>query len=72
MPKAIFITLLFFPLIALAGAQDSNQSPAQTSPQIGYKSATDADQKKTLLLKDFNPTAMIHAGAHQWIERSIT
>jgi hypothetical protein len=46
MPKAIFITLLFFPLIALAGAHDSNQSPAQISPQIGYKSAPDADQKR--------------------------
>lgn len=45
MPKAILITLLFFTLIGLAGAQDSNQSPAQTSPQIVYKYANDADQK---------------------------
>ena len=28
--------------------------------QIGYKSATDADQKKTLLLKDFHPKSMLH------------
>jgi hypothetical protein len=38
-------------------------SPAM-SPQIGYKSAKDADQKKTLLLKDFNPESMLHAPAH--------
>jgi len=64
-PKAIFITLLFLTLIALAGAQDSNLSPARTSPQIVYKYANDADQKETLLLKDFNPTSMIHAGGRQ-------
>jgi hypothetical protein len=40
MPKAIFITLLFFTLIALAGAPDSNQFP-----QIVYEYAKDADQK---------------------------
>jgi predicted TIM-barrel fold metal-dependent hydrolase len=28
--------------------------------QIGYKSAADADQKKTLLLKDFHPKSMLH------------
>src|SRR5260370_40457365 len=47
-----------------AGAQDTRQSPTQ-SPEIGYKSAADADQKKTLLLKDFNPTSMLHAAAHK-------
>ena len=28
--------------------------------QIGYKSAADADQKKTLLLKDYHPKSMLH------------
>ncbi len=28
--------------------------------QIGYKSASDAEQKKTLLLKDFHPKSMLH------------
>lgn len=28
--------------------------------QIGYKSAADAEQKKTLLLKDFHPKSMLH------------
>ncbi len=38
----------------------------QTSPsaQIGYKSAADADQKKTLLLKDFKPISRLHAAVH--------
>ena len=29
--------------------------------QIGYKAATDAAQKKTLLLRDFHPQSMLHA-----------
>src|SRR5579864_8441778 len=44
------------------------QSPAQSS-QIGYKSAADAEQKKTLLLKDFKPVSMLHVPAHE-IERA--
>ena len=28
--------------------------------QIGYKAAADAEQKKTLLLKDFHPKSMLH------------
>src|SRR5882672_7756797 len=28
--------------------------------QIGYRVATDAEQKKTLLLKDFHPKSMLH------------
>jgi predicted TIM-barrel fold metal-dependent hydrolase len=38
------------------------QTPPQ--PQIGYKSAADADQKKTLLLRDFKPVSMLHVPAH--------
>ena len=39
---------------------------AQTTPtpQIGYKSAADAEQKKTLLLRDFHPVSMLHVPAH--------
>ncbi len=39
---------------------------AQTAPQdqIGYKSDPNADEKKTLLLKDFKPVSMLHAGHH--------
>jgi hypothetical protein len=37
--------------------------PAQTR-QIGYKTAPDADQKKTLLLKDFKPVSMLYLPVH--------
>src|SRR5580704_9413372 len=40
------------------------QDPA-SPPQIGYKSAADAEQKKTLLLRDFKPVSMLHVPAHQ-------
>src|ERR1044071_6106267 len=33
--------------------------------QIGYKSAENAEQKKTLLLRDFQPQSMLHASAHE-------
>jgi len=40
---------------------------AQTAPQdqIGYRSDPNAAQKKTLLLRDFKPVSMLHAGNHQ-------
>jgi hypothetical protein len=36
---------------------------------IGYKPAPDADRKKTLLLKDFDPQPALHAATHE-IERA--
>jgi predicted TIM-barrel fold metal-dependent hydrolase len=41
-------------LAGMAGAQQD----------IGYKSAADAEQKKTLLLRDFHPKSMMHAEEH--------
>lgn len=38
--------------------------PSQPAQPIGYKSAQDAGQKKTLLLKDFKPVSMLHAPEH--------
>src|SRR5438128_10367309 len=62
--------LLLAGLICASGAQTGNQSTSQTSSsQIGYKSAENADQKKTLLLKDFHPVSMLHAPVHE-IERA--
>ena len=49
----------FLTFSALAIAQNP---PA--SGQIGYKSAADAEQKKTLLLRDFKPKSMLHVPAH--------
>ncbi len=45
-----------FVLAAGAVAQQQGQAPA-----IGYKSAPDAEQRKTLLLRDFHPQSMLHA-----------
>jgi len=61
------VGLAFLSMAAWSAAQTANppvNSPAQSQGQIGYKSAADADQKKTLLLKDFQPSSMLHAPAH--------
>jgi predicted TIM-barrel fold metal-dependent hydrolase len=49
-----------------AYTQDKQESQ---QPQIGYKSAKDAEQKKTLLLKDFKPVSMLHV-PEQKIDRA--
>ena len=55
--------LLLLITLASWGQVGTNQ------PQIGYKSTPDASQKKTLLLRDFHPTSMLHVPAHA-VERS--
>src|SRR5208337_1299413 len=47
-----------------AAAQNAATPQDQSSGQIGYKSAAGADEKKTLLLKDFQPVSMLHAPVH--------
>src|SRR5438128_9919870 len=62
--------LLLAGLICASGAQTGNQSTSQTSSsQIGYKSAENAEQQRTVLLKDFHPASMLHAPVHE-IERA--
>jgi hypothetical protein len=39
-------------------------SGAMLAQQIGYKSAPDAEQRKTLLLRDFQPESMLHTPVH--------
>src|SRR5271170_6518950 len=61
------VGLAFLSMAAWSAAQTANppvNSPAQSQGQIGYKSTADADQKKTLLLKDFQPASMLHAPQH--------
>ena len=55
-----FFTAVFL-LASVALAQNTN--PAQ-APQIGYKSAANADDTKTLLLKDFKPVSRLHVSVH--------
>jgi len=47
-------------LVLISGLASSAQ---QTG--IGYKSAPDADSKKTILLKDFQPVPVLHAAVHE-------
>jgi len=47
-----------FLISALAIAQNPPQ------PQIGFASAADAEQKKTVLLRDFKPVSMLHVPVH--------
>jgi predicted TIM-barrel fold metal-dependent hydrolase len=53
-----FFLLLLISLTLPAAAQN------QASGQIGYKAAANADEKKTLLLKDYQPVSMLHAAVH--------
>ena len=56
------ITLLVFTSFAFSQTQQTPPQPSQ--PQISYKSAADAEQRKTLLLRDFHPKSMMHATVH--------
>jgi uncharacterized protein len=63
MNRTAKLILAFFLGICTSWAQTTAPSPDQS--QIGYKAAADADQKKTLLLKDFHPVSMLHLPMHQ-------
>src|SRR5690349_17947555 len=66
----VCLFLLLTTLASAGHAQVINQPAVEaSSPQIGYKSAENAEQKKTLLLKDFHPVSMLHALVHE-IERA--
>jgi hypothetical protein len=41
------------------------QNSPQPQPQIGYKSASDAEQKKTVLLRDSKPVSMLHVPVYK-------
>src|SRR5579872_7216783 len=57
-PKWLRQILMFLCASASLAAQNQSQEA------IGYKSAANAEQKKTLLLKDFAPVSMLHASTH--------
>ncbi|MGD0793535.1 MAG: amidohydrolase family protein [Terriglobales bacterium] len=58
MTEWIQTALLCLTIFAAAGG-----TAQQTG--IGYKPATDADSKKTILLKDFQPEPALHAAVHE-------
>ncbi len=51
--------------LGICGSWAQTTAPSPDQSQIGYKAAADADQKKTLLLKDFHPVSMLHVPVHQ-------
>jgi hypothetical protein len=64
---SIKMSVCCFVLLSVPGwvaAQNASQKQDQSQGQIGYQSAPGADQKKTLLLKDFQPVPMLHAPVH--------
>jgi len=57
-------------LLTLVPAYAQDKSPqskpeATPAPPIGYKSAAGAEEKKTLLLRDFKPVSMLHVPEHK-------
>jgi hypothetical protein len=62
--KICLVFFLFLSMLSSLRAQSVPPPQGQSQEQIGYKSAADAEQKKTLLLKDFQPIPMLHAPVH--------
>ena len=62
--KTLVSCCFFLVTVVLSPAQTALPQQSQPQSEIGYKSAADADQKKTLLLKDFQPASMLHAPEH--------
>src|ERR1700676_4651770 len=62
METRIAAATLFIALIVVFGS--GSESSAQPTG-IGYKPPTDADSKKTILLKDFHPDPALHDAAHE-------
>ena len=61
--KMSLVCILLLSTSVWSAAQSSPQQD-QSQGQIGYRSAAGAEQKKTLLLKDFQPVPMLHAPVH--------
>jgi predicted TIM-barrel fold metal-dependent hydrolase len=59
----IMIKAIVTAALLLAFCSGREGSAQQTG--IGYKPATDADSKKTILLKDFHPEPALHAAVHE-------
>jgi predicted TIM-barrel fold metal-dependent hydrolase len=64
MKSAVLLLATLLPA-ALLARDNRVKSAAPQAPAIGYQSAPDAEQKKTLLLKDFHPQSMLHLSAHE-------
>jgi len=66
MPRFVSISVLILAFSFLScGKKATETTPAQGSARIGYKSAANAEESKTLLLRDFKPVSMLHVPAHE-------
>ena len=63
--RIVFFPLLLLTALTLRSAPQERGQPGQAEGEIGYRSSNGAEQRKTLLLKDFKPVSMLHAPAHQ-------
>ena len=61
---ATFAAVLGFFLFWMVSGSNALGQTTQAQGPIGYHPAPGADQRKTLLLKDFHPTSMLHVPAH--------
>jgi predicted TIM-barrel fold metal-dependent hydrolase len=62
--KLLILFLLLCGIALWPAIRAARGQQTQPQQQIGYGAAPDADQKKTLLLKDFHPVEMLHAPVH--------
>ncbi|MBV9625494.1 MAG: amidohydrolase [Acidobacteria bacterium] len=65
----VLIPLILLTALSLRSVPQDEGPSGQAQGEIGYHSSHDAEQRKTLLLKDFQPVSMLHARAHQ-LERA--
>jgi len=63
MGRFLFAVILLVSCFACS-AKTNQAAPAEPASQIGYKSAANAEETKTLLLRDFKPASMLHVPAH--------
>src|SRR5437762_2526227 len=63
-PTILFLAVCSV-IFAAALTPAQTPGPADQSSQIGYHEDPNADQKRTLLLKDFKPATMMHTSVHE-------
>lgn len=63
---AMWVFVLFLSITGTRLAAQTAASPEQSGQsQIGYHEDPNADQRRTLLLRDFKPVTMMHASEHK-------
>jgi predicted TIM-barrel fold metal-dependent hydrolase len=63
--RYVLLVLLAVGPIAIFAQKPDSANPQSAAGQIGYREDPNAEQNKTLLLKDFKPLTMMHAPVHE-------